>query len=1139
MPGRRRGQCWALPITTVVVILSCFLSVGSAIPDPSEDAVEQCCFMCEGRNCLGCWGKSSVCNKQDNCLSDTCGGQWVADPVVVHRVPSSHGCEAEPQQLYTSAMLDPPLRPVASEEFIYTTSGSFMDYNPDSGIPEVTQPWIEKIEAATGALVWRKNVSEPKSKAYLSSPPIVSDGMIFLEVFYASQGPSLVAYKGDTGDEVYNFPMDDGEFVSRVSVGLGLFFYMGNDYKAIVARQTDNHEFFWQAPFGGEVVSDITPPAVAQGLVLKTGSSNNANFVYAFNVTTGKEQWSLQCIAQPWMTRVANGPSGVIYIGMTFFPQTETGVWPIGEAHSMLITKLLEPNKPVPNGLSMRGVIKQPVVRNDPNRNGPIIHYTLCTKPIVNGAPPLWWLDCDVYAIDSSKMAESSRRSVVWRLTGPPDAVLSDVVLSGDVLYVSGVVLVNGTWPNCTWPYQDMYPSCTYPDSPNPLDDLPFHFTDPFLMAIGAEDGKLLWKIPVDIGNFSIISFNWSNIIHDLVTRDSKADERPLWMPGDGSAYNSAGLMHAMGRYITELLPLPWVIMPWDDFTIDVAGKRLVYATQDGVVGLDVSSTGLTSYDDLDWMAPLAGATSGVACIVIFVVAVRRYCAEKEEQQINAEKDGLLKRRRMEGYSTTDGSGSMSTGSARISPEEERGYTIIRQLGKGGFGNVYLVRRHTDDAMISLKKIICRCERDTRIARREVSILTSLPEHPGLVRILDSFAQDGAVCLVMPFYEQGDLSTFISQYPAPVLPEALVVSFSRQIAEVLTHLHSQTPPVVHRDLKPENILIAQDRQHVVLADFGLSRMVDKTYMHTHAGTMAFMAPEAFDGPYDTKVDIWSLGCIVYAMCMRRSRNCRVMCVHVGRRDFYTDITQGIADRGYSEFVVDLVRQMLQTNRHARPTAEEIAFRLGEDAPATLRLGSGSGDDIPTGKREKDTAKRKNGVDSTAEKDLGFLARWRGRRFNVQHVESKHVSEAPHDINGRNNGSDPAPDFVPPGLIRGAAAPISESGYASVTTDDEESSQAYHPAITTHNGNGNGNCHAPPMFCPPAAPFAAPYAPAYATSVGVMPQRGDGLGPPVSAAVLGMAAPGDSIITPGDDDSSDAWAPPSPPPPAAAIIQSIV
>eukprot|EP01060_Flectonema_neradi_P035633 TRINITY_DN6608_c0_g1_i1.p1 TRINITY_DN6608_c0_g1~~TRINITY_DN6608_c0_g1_i1.p1 ORF type:complete len:1078 (+),score=151.35 TRINITY_DN6608_c0_g1_i1:47-3280(+) len=261
---------------------------------------------------------------------------------------------------------------------------------------------------------------------------------------------------------------------------------------------------------------------------------------------------------------------------------------------------------------------------------------------------------------------------------------------------------------------------------------------------------------------------------------------------------------------------------------------------------------------------------------------------------------------------------------------EQRGYSVIKKLGKGGFGTVYLVEGPTgsndsEEGLYCLKQIEITSKKARSVANNEINVLKNIPRHKGTIDVIETFTEGNSAFLVLPYYKRGDLEGYINETKSDI-PEHTILGYLLQLAEALDHLHTMTPPIVHRDLKPANILVSSDATSVVITDFGLASFSDATYLHTHAGTMAYMAPEAFDGPYDHRVDIWSLGCVLYALAIKRS-NAKVLCVHAARKNFHDDVSSEIQNKGYSALLVDNVRQMLQMNRRARPSAEEIIHRL--------------------------------------------------------------------------------------------------------------------------------------------------------------------------------------------------------------------
>lgn len=150
-------------------------------------------------------------------------------------------------------------------------------------------------------------------------------------------------------------------------------------------------------------------------------------------------------------------------------------------------------------------------------------------------------------------------------------------------------------------------------------------------------------------------------------------------------------------------------------------------------------------------------------------------------------------------------------------------YVLGRELGRGEFGITYLCTdRETRDSLacksISKKKL--RTAIDIEDVRREVSIMSSLPDHPNIVKLKATYEDNEAVHLVMELCEGGEL--FDRIVARGHYSERAAAGVARTIAEVVRTCHENG--VIHRDLKPENFLFANKRESSPLKaiDFGLS-----------------------------------------------------------------------------------------------------------------------------------------------------------------------------------------------------------------------------------------------------------------------------------------------------------------------------
>lgn len=203
-------------------------------------------------------------------------------------------------------------------------------------------------------------------------------------------------------------------------------------------------------------------------------------------------------------------------------------------------------------------------------------------------------------------------------------------------------------------------------------------------------------------------------------------------------------------------------------------------------------------------------------------------------------------------------------------------YVVDRAIGKGGFGEAYLVRdrqlqrfavakRHSPNPAWSARTR----EFAAHNFRREAQLLVTLnaPGHPHIPEIYEFLPEQGL--LVMKYVEGRDLGQILAEQGGK-LPAAIALPIVRDVASALAYMHSKRPePVLHRDVKPGNIII-DSAGRVWLIDFGLSRATpmqpETDPRHTQlAGTIGFTPPEQWRGKAEARSDIYALGVTLHML----------------------------------------------------------------------------------------------------------------------------------------------------------------------------------------------------------------------------------------------------------------------------------
>jgi hypothetical protein len=192
------------------------------------------------------------------------------------------------------------------------------------------------------------------------------------------------------------------------------------------------------------------------------------------------------------------------------------------------------------------------------------------------------------------------------------------------------------------------------------------------------------------------------------------------------------------------------------------------------------------------------------------------------------------------------------------------GFEVLRELGRGGMGVVYLAREVALNRVVALKMILAGQHASTEERqrfRREAEAIARV-HHPHIVAVHAIGEQEGRPFFSLEYCEGGSLSQRLAARPlTPVEAAELVEKLARAMHKA--HEHG----VIHRDLKPGNVLLTPDGTPKI-TDFGLAKKLDEagvTQTGTVMGTPAYMAPEQASGMrvLTPAVDIYSLGAILY------------------------------------------------------------------------------------------------------------------------------------------------------------------------------------------------------------------------------------------------------------------------------------
>ena len=304
-------------------------------------------------------------------------------------------------------------------------------------------------------------------------------------------------------------------------------------------------------------------------------------------------------------------------------------------------------------------------------------------------------------------------------------------------------------------------------------------------------------------------------------------------------------------------------------------------------------------------------------------------------------------------------------------------YEVLDEIGRGGMGVVMRAVDPKLNRVVAVKALLPELAANPNSRRRflrEAQAAAAI-SHPHVVAIhaVDDAHQDVAGKPVPPYLVmECVIGQSLQQKLDRVGPLRLaeILRISRQIGEGLAAAHKQG--VIHRDIKPANILLENGVERVKITDFGLARVIDDmtvTRTGEVCGTPQYMSPEQASGErVDQRSDLFSLGCVMYAMCTGHSPFRGDSVAHVIKR-VTQDTPRPIADQNpeIPSWLTDIINSLLQKNAEHRfqsadglvaileqhlsriqhPTESGSHSAINQQVPVTHAAASGTNQPNPT------------------------------------------------------------------------------------------------------------------------------------------------------------------------------------------------